>query len=86
MESTLKTAYNVLPTLSRNELRQLQSKIAELLQETENVPSGLFPPLSAEAMERELDSAISEFDAGIGYSAEEMCQAIRNRFGWSSIG
>ena len=85
MESTLKTAYSVLPTLSRDELRQLQSKIAELLQESENVPSELFPPLSANAMERELDNAISEFDAGMGYSAEEMCQSILNRFGWNRV-
>lgn len=83
MENTLKTAYSVLPTLSRDELKQLQNRISEILRDQEDLPIDLFPPLSASELEKELDAAIAEFDSGNGYSAEEMCSSIRKQFGWN---
>ena len=82
MENALDTAFSFLPSLSRDELRQLQSRISELLQEPES-SGDFFPPLPAKELERQLDEAIAEFDAGKGYSAEKMCRSVRDRFGWT---
>ena len=81
MESVLKTAYSVLPFLSREELSLLQSKIGEMLHEEQDA-SGPFHPLTELEWAARLDESIAEFDTGKGYSADEMCQSLRERFGW----
>jgi len=43
MESVLKTAYSVLPFLSREELSLLQSKIGEMLHEEQDASSPFHP-------------------------------------------
>lgn len=81
MESVLKTAYSVLPFLSKEELTQLQSKIGEMLHEEQDTASP-FHPLTELEWAARLDESIAEFDVGKGYSADEMCQSLRKRFGW----
>lgn len=85
MESALNTAYSVLPTLTRDELKQLQSKISDLLLERENASASFIRPLSEKEWEVELDAAIADFDADKGYSSEEMCKSIRERFEWANL-
>ena len=85
MEGAFKTAYNVLPLLSRNELKQLQSRISDLLSENEDISANLLHPRSDTDWEMEFDAAISEFDTGNGYEADQMCQSIRKRFGWAKV-
>ena len=82
MESTFNTAYNVLPSLSRDELMRLQSRITALLLDREDIPAGLLHPRSEAAWEAEFNDAIFDFDAGKGYEADQMIQSIRERFGW----
>lgn len=81
MSSALNAAYSILPSLSREELRLLQSEITEQLRR-ESDDADPFRPLSKAALTAQLDAAIAEFDAGKGYSVEAMCQSIRQRFGW----
>ena len=82
MESVLKTAYSVLPVLTHEELSQLQSKIGDMLRE-EHDTSSPFHPLTESEWAARLDESIAEYDAGKGYSADEMCQSLRERFGWA---
>ena len=82
MESTFNVAYNVLPSLSRDELMRLQSRITALLLDKEDIPANLLHPRSEAEWEAEFDAAISDFDAGNGYEAEQMIQSLRERFGW----
>ena len=83
MEGAFNTAYKALSSMSRDELRRLQSRISDLLGEKDEDLFDLFQPRSDAEWELELDSAISEFDAGKGYDAKRMCQTVRERFGWT---
>jgi len=84
MEGALNTAYSVLPALSRDELRQLQTRITELLGEKGASVDPLIQPRREAEWEAVLDAAIAEFDSGKGYDAGEMCRSIRERFGWAN--